>query len=215
MVLQQNQLNLIEYFTSGITAGTDEAGRGALAGPVVAAAVILPTKWHLPFLDDSKKLTPKKREELACAIKHIALAYGIGINWPKRIDQINILQASLEAMAKAITKLKLPLTTILIDGNITIPGRYLSSSSLSLAAQRAIVHGDALEPAISAASILAKTFRDHIMRRLHKCWPQYDFYSHKGYGTKKHFNALRAFGPCPMHRLSFNLQVVSEQHTLL
>ncbi len=213
--------------------GIDEAGRGCLAGPVVACAVSLPDNWHLPGLDDSKKLSPGKREILAQQIRAQALGFGLGIVWPGRIDAINILQATYEAMAKALLSLarvhgrnhgtmpRLP-ELALIDGNHVIPSDVLARVLLpalsaltkpadpperALAAtgfrQRCLVGGDAIVPAISAASIIAKVWRDHLMTALARRWPNYGFDIHKGYGTAAHLRALREYGPCPMHRLSF------------
>lgn len=198
---------------SGLIAGVDEAGRGCLAGPVVAAAVILPETAQLPGLADSKALSERQRDALAPLIRSTALAWGLGMVWPRRIDAINILQATFEAMSRAIACLArhtaLP-ELLLIDGNKTLPPevlrRALSRGGLSPSAlprQQAIVHGDATEAAISAASILAKTQRDKLMTVLDRRWPAYGFARHKGYGTADHYAALRAHGPCPQHRLTF------------
>lgn len=207
MVFQQNQL---EFFPSqnlqGLCAGTDEAGRGCLAGPVVAACVVLPQKWHLPNLTDSKKLSPAKREKLAAAIRMQAKAFAFGIVWPALIDKINILRASLLAMANAFCRLGKPVCHLYVDGCQFVPDSFFDFHGRpgQLPIQKTFVHGDSLIPAISAASILAKTFRDAIMLRLDKKWPQYGFARHKGYGTKFHYYAIRKFGPTPMHRLSFH-----------
>lgn len=198
---------------SGLIAGVDEAGRGCLAGPVVAAAVILPETAQLPGLADSKALSERQRDALAPLIRRTALAWGLGMVWPRRIDAINILQATFEAMSRAIACLgrhaALP-ELLLIDGNKTVPPealrRALSREGLapaSLPRQRAIVHGDATEAAISAASILAKTQRDKLMTVLDRRWPAYGFARHKGYGTADHYAALQTHGPCPQHRLTF------------
>lgn len=187
-----------------MAAGLDEAGRGCLAGPVVAAAVILPPWHNLDGLADSKALSPGKRENLAPQIKKHAIAWSIGVVWQKRIDEINILQATFEAMAKAVGQIKITPLILLVDGNRTIPGHVLSAfCQLPPAGQKAIVGGDAVVPAISAASIIAKTFRDRLMLALARKWPAYGFERHKGYGTKAHYEALREFGPCPFHRMSF------------
>ncbi|MBT8764230.1 ribonuclease HII [Desulfohalobiaceae bacterium Ax17] len=175
-------------------AGVDEAGRGCLAGPVVAAAVILPDNFFLPGLNDSKKLSPQKREKIAVEIKAQAKAWAVGLAWPKEIDRINILQATLVAMTRAVKNLKRPPGFLLIDGNQTIP--------LDVA-QKAIVGGDAQVPSISAASILAKTFRDHLMFHLDRRYPGYGFAKHKGYGTKEHRLAIKRLGPSPIHRKTF------------
>lgn len=198
------------------TIGVDEAGRGCLAGPVVAAAVLLPPRYDLPGLGDSKALKESQRLALAPAIRSCALAWGLGVAWQGEVDKINILQATFCAMSRALAVLRPASLTsltvaplLLIDGNKTIPDpvllRYLCKQNpgLALPRQRAIVDGDALEPCISAASILAKTFRDHIMDCLDKRYPVYGFAKHKGYGTKVHLKALVEHGPCPLHRLTF------------
>ena len=192
----------------GITAGVDEAGRGCLAGPVVAGAVILPASFDLPGLTDSKACTAKQRDTLAPRIKACAVSWGLGIVWPRRIDAINILQATFEAMSLAIRHLRTSPALLLIDGDKTVPEHVLARLwSLGHAGtpprQRAIIQGDATEPAISAASILAKTCRDRLMTSLDKRWPGYGFAVHKGYGTREHYEALRRLGPCPQHRLTF------------
>ncbi len=191
-----------------IVAGIDEAGRGCLAGPVVAAAVILPETFFLPGLADSKACTAKTRNALAPRIRECSLAWGLGLVWPGRIDAINILQASLEAMSKAVRCLCVAPTLLLVDGNKAIPRDVLSQSwrkahVLPLPAQHTIVGGDKTEPAISAASILAKTFRDHLMTHLSRRWPGYGFEAHKGYGTAAHFAALDRLGLSPLHRRTF------------
>ncbi len=176
-------------------AGIDEAGRGPLAGPVVAAAVIfssLPTKDL--GIKDSKTLTPSKRELLVFEIYKIASAVGVGVIWPEEIDLINIHRASLKAMEKAVSSLEVLPDYLLVDGSFPI------SSSIS---QRPIVSGDALSVSIAAASIIAKTTRDRIMDSYHGTFPQYNFLSNKGYGTKEHLDALKEFGPSPIHRRSF------------
>ena len=192
----------------GITAGVDEAGRGCLAGPVVAGAVILPASFDLPGLTDSKACTAKQRDTLAPRIRACAISWGLGIVWPRRIDAINILQATFEAMSLAIRHLRTSPALLLIDGDKTVPEHVLARLwSLGHAGtpprQRAIIQGDATEPAISAASILAKTCRDRLMTSLDKRWPGYGFAVHKGYGTREHYEALRRLGPCPQHRRTF------------
>ena len=179
-----------------IIAGIDEAGRGPLAGPVVAAAVILDPRHPIEGLADSKKLSEKKRESLAALIKKYALAYGIAQVDHQTIDQINILQASLLAMQRAVEQLAITPTLALIDGN--------HCPTLSCATQ-AIIRGDATVPAISAASILAKVARDQLMLDLDKHYPLYGFAQHKGYPTKLHRLAIQQHGPCAIHRLSFTL----------
>ncbi|MDO8314957.1 MAG: ribonuclease HII [Rugosibacter sp.] len=174
--------------------GVDEAGRGPLAGPVYAAAVILDPARPIDGLDDSKKLSEKKRERLALEIREKALAFGIAFATVEEIDQINILQATLLAMRRAVEALPLQPTHALIDGNrcpqLAIPSR-------------AIIGGDALEPAISAASILAKTTRDAEMLRIHAEYPHYALDRHKGYDTAAHRAALEMYGPAYFHRKSF------------
>ncbi len=192
--------------------GIDEVGRGCLAGPVVACAVILPDEFELKGLDDSKKLTPAQREKLAPLIKNMASAWSLGIVWPGRIDRINILQATFEAMAQALGRVLVhiqekPPYTVLVDGNKTIPDDKISSfcpdALCSQIRQKCVVKGDSLSPAISAASILAKVWRDNLMLHLARRWPGYGFEIHKGYGTKAHYEALEKLGPSPAHRLSF------------
>ncbi len=193
--------------------GIDEAGRGCLAGPVVAAAVILPKSCHIRDLDDSKKLNADDRESLALDIKTHA-HFGLGLVWQSEIDQINILQATFHAMSKAVKGLiwqyqrkhgKLPSSMLHIDGNKTIPSEILKNylPMQSGLRQEALIHGDALAAHISAASILAKTHRDNIMSILHSRFPQYNFAKHKGYGTKEHLEALESLGPCSLHRKTF------------
>ena len=183
-----------------IVAGVDEAGRGPLAGPVSVAAVILPENWLLPKLNDSKKLSAVKREQLYEEITKKAVAYGVGMRSPERIDEINIYQASKEAMIKAIHKVqkKLPLEYVLTDAmpmQLDIP-------------VMSIVKGDAKCYSISAASIIAKVTRDRIMRQWDEVYPQYGFAKHKGYGTAEHIAAIKEYGLCPLHRLSFVKNIV-------
>lgn len=176
-------------------AGIDEAGRGCLAGPVVAAAVIFPDKYFLPGLTDSKKLTSSKRKDLEKKIKNKALSWSLGLAWPREIEKINIHQATMLAMCRAIKKLQLKPAFLCIDGVHTLP--------LSSFAQKCIKHGDFLIPQISAASIIAKTFRDHLMFRLARRYPGYGFIQNKGYGTKFHIKSLQRLGPCSIHRFTF------------
>ena len=175
-------------------AGIDEAGRGPLAGPVVSAAVILPATFQDPDITDSKKLSPKKRERLFDKIYDRAISVGIGIVDPVEIDRINILQASLLAMAMAVENLKPQPDQLLIDGNFPIPSEL---------PQQSIIKGDALSISIAAASIVAKVSRDRLMQCYHEYYPQFDFPKHKGYPTKAHKEAIREFGFCPIHRRSF------------
>ena len=178
-----------------LIAGVDEVGRGPLAGPVVAAAVILPHDFDVLGIDDSKKLSPKKREELAEVIKEKALAWSIGWVGPERIDEINILEATKEAMTQAVQGLSLQPDHVLIDGNFTVRALALP--------QTAIVKGDANSTSIAAASILAKVTRDRYMEEMDAVYPGYAFASNKGYGTKAHYDGLKAQGPTPIHRKSF------------
>ncbi len=184
-----------EFVESGrIVAGVDEAGRGCLAGPVVAGAVILDENRPIHGLRDSKTLSEKRRNELFEQIREKALAYSVGITGAAEIDRINILQASLLAMEKAVLALRKKPDRVLIDGN--------SKTSLKIE-QKAIVKGDSKCASIAAASIVAKVTRDRIMTEIEKEYPGYGFSRHKGYPTKEHFGALRNLGPCPIHRKSF------------
>ncbi len=176
-------------------AGVDEAGRGPLAGPVYAAAVILDPARSIAGLNDSKKLSPARRERLAVQIRARALAWAVASATVEEIDRLNILQATLLAMQRACAGPQLPPQRILVDGNRLPPGLPCPA--------RTLVGGDALEPAISAASILAKTARDACCLALHAQYPQYGFDQHKGYGTALHLARLAEFGPCPVHRRSF------------
>ena len=174
--------------------GVDEAGRGPLAGPVCAAAVILPKGLELPGLNDSKKLTDKKRRELFPLIKEQAIAYGIGLASHEEIDEINILQATYLAMERAIAQLEGKADFALIDGN--------RAKDFGLPV-RTVVKGDSLSASIAAASILAKVTRDDIMLEMAETYPEYGFEIHKGYGTKAHYDALRLHGHSPIHRMTF------------
>jgi len=176
-------------------AGVDEVGRGALAGPLVAAAVILPRNLKIPGLNDSKKLSFQQREKLFPKIKKVAIAIGIGQVSHRIIDKINIGQANLLAMKKAVENLKVKPDYLLIDGE---------RNKVDLAiAQKGICKGDARCVSIAAASIIAKVTRDQIMIKYAKKYPQYFFEQHKGYGTQKHLEAIQRHGPCPIHRRSF------------
>jgi len=177
-----------------IICGVDEAGRGPLAGPVCAAAVILPKHLELPGLTDSKKLTDKKRRELFPLIQEQAVAYGIGFATEQEIDEINILQATFLAMQRALDQLAVKPDLALIDGN--------REKDFGLPV-KTVVKGDSLSANIAAASILAKVTRDNLMEEMAKEYPQYGFEIHKGYGTKAHYAALREFGACPIHRATF------------
>jgi len=190
--------DLLPFLESGrLECGCDEAGRGCLAGPVVAAAVILPLDFKLADLNDSKVLTEKKRDQLAPLIKSTALAWAIGVVDHKEIDEINILNASFLAMHRAIAKLELKPEFLLIDGNRFNP--YIGIS------HTCIIKGDGKYLSIAAASVLAKTHRDEIMQALHFAHPQYAWDTNKGYPTKKHREAISKTGASPYHRMSFTL----------
>jgi ribonuclease HII len=182
--------------TSGfaVVAGVDEAGRGPLAGPVVSAAVILPEDMPVSGINDSKKLTPRKRETLYHEIHRHAVAIGVGIVDPDEIDRINILQASLAAMALSVKNLERNPDFLLIDGQFCIPMNL---------PQQAIVKGDSKSISIAAASIIAKVTRDAIMDAYAEQYPEFDFATNKGYPTKSHREAIRKFGCCPIHRRTF------------
>lgn len=188
-----------------LIAGVDEVGRGPLAGPVVAAAVVFPLGVFIPGVTDSKQLTARQRQALFPIVKKKALAFGLGLVWPDEIDRINILQASLKAMADAVSRLPLTPDLILVDGDRPLPG---------FAPQRCLIGGDRLSHAIGAASVLAKVIRDKLMESWHFRFPQYHFYRNKGYGTREHLEALRRFGPCPLHRLSFRGTIADERSPL-
>jgi len=180
----------------GITliAGIDEAGRGPLAGPVVAAAVILPEHFDLPGLTDSKKLSAKKREQLFTPIRQQALAVGVGFAHADEVDEINILQATLKSMCQAVSRLKIAPQHLLIDGITPVP---LSCE------QQTIKKGDSRSLSIAAASVIAKVVRDRMMVVYDRHYPQYGFAGHKGYGSAKHRALIAEHGPCPLHRKSF------------
>ena len=185
-----------EAFAQGLqpVCGVDEAGRGPLAGPVCAAAVILPPELIIPGLNDSKKLTDKKRRELYDVIVSRAISYGIAFASEQEIDELNILQATFLAMERAMAQLAPTPALALIDGNRT------RDFGLPV---RTIVRGDGLSASIAAASILAKVTRDRYMEELDAQYPQYGFAVHKGYGTRRHYDALREYGPSPVHRTTF------------
>jgi ribonuclease HII len=180
-----------------LVAGVDEVGRGPLAGPVVAACVILPKNVLLTEVDDSKKLTKIKREKLFDQIMDEAIGVGIGIVCEKTIDRLNILNASLRAMLKAVKELKTSPQFVLVDGNQKIPNLLFP--------QMPIVKGDSKSISIASASIVAKVTRDRIMVNYHKKYPQFCFADNKGYCTKSHLEALKTFGPCQIHRRSFKI----------
>ena len=192
------QLALLESELSirGFTfiAGVDEVGRGCLAGPVVAGAVILPSGCVLPGLDDSKRVDAEARTRLAEQIHRRAVAVGIGVVEARQIDADNILRASLEAMRRAVCALEPPADVLLVDA-VRVPGVRMP--------QLPVVHGDALSLSIAAGSIVAKVHRDRLLDELGRRHPVYGFEAHKGYGTPEHWEALRLFGPCPEHRMTF------------
>ena len=174
--------------------GVDEAGRGPMAGPLVVGGVIFPEDFYDERINDSKKLSAKKREELFDIIKEEAVSVGIGMASPERIDEINILQATYEAMRQAIANLSIK-PELLLNDAVMIPGVDIK--------QVPIIKGDAKSISIGAASIMAKVYRDHMMEEYDKVFPGYDFASNKGYGSKEHIEALHRLGPCPIHRCSF------------
>ena len=182
------------YAAVSLICGVDEAGRGPLAGPVVAGAVILPRDCEILRLNDSKKLSEKRREELFLEIRDKAVAWSVGIASPEEIDRINILQATYQAMREAIASLKEE-PGLLLNDAVTIPGVEIP--------QIPIVKGDAKSVSIAAARIMAKVTRDHMMTAYDRIYPEYGFAKHKGYGTAAHIAALREHGPCPIHRRSF------------
>ena len=185
------------YYEGKIEAGCDEAGRGCLAGSVYAAAVILPPDYHNELLNDSKQLTEKRRYALREGIERDAVAWAVGIVTPEEIDKVNILNASILAMHRALDQLKVRPEAIIVDGNRFKPYNDLPHTT--------IVKGDGKYLSIAAASILAKTYRDDYMDKLAEEYPQYDWHGNKGYPTRKHRDAIRQFGPTPYHRRTFNL----------
>lgn len=199
LIEERKRLEQMKEFESGYEAhillcGIDEAGRGPLAGPVVAGAVILPVDCEILFLNDSKKLSEKRREALFEEVAEKAVSYGVGIVNPGVIDEINILQATYEAMRQAISKLEVK-PDVLLNDAVRIPDVDIE--------QIPIVKGDAKSVSIAAASIMAKVTRDHMMIEYDKLYPEYGFAKHKGYGTAAHIAALKEYGPCPIHRRSF------------
>lgn len=185
------------YYEGMVEAGCDEAGRGCLAGSVFAAAVILPPDYHNELLNDSKQLTEKRRYALREAIQRDAVAWAVGVVTPEEIDNINILNASILAMHRALDQLAVRPEAVIVDGNRFKPYGNVPFST--------IVKGDGKYLSIAAASILAKTYRDDYMGKLAEEYPQYDWKSNKGYPTKKHRDAIRKFGTTPYHRRTFNL----------
>ncbi|WP_038069287.1 MULTISPECIES: ribonuclease HII [Thermoanaerobacterium] len=194
----ENELYNSDYKLIG---GIDEVGRGPLAGPVVAGCVILPKQSLIPDIDDSKKLSEAKRELLSEIIKKKAISYGIGIIDNERIDRINILNSTYEAMKMAISNLNIKADFLLVDA-ISIPDIDI--------AQMSIVKGDAKSISIAAASIIAKVTRDNLMKKYDEIYPQYGFYKNKGYGTKEHIEAIKKYGPCPIHRKTFLKNILGD-----
>ena len=192
------------YSGFSLEAGTDEAGRGCLSGPVVAAAVILPKEFTHPFLNDPKQLSEKKREELRPFIEENAIAYGVSFVWQDEVDKINVLQASITGMHRSIGLLQVQPEFIIVDGN--------KFSSYKEIPYKTIVKGDAKYQSIAAASVLAKTYRDAYMEKIHKEFPMYNWKKNKGYPTKEHRDAIREFGVTKYHRKTFKL--LPEQLTL-
>ena len=188
-----------EYESHGWICGIDEVGRGPLCGPVVASAVILPKDCQILYLNDSKKLSEKKREELYDVIMEQAIAVGVGMASPQRIDEINILQATYEAMRQAISDLKVK-PAVLLNDAVTIPEVEIP--------QIPIIKGDAKSVSIAAASIIAKVTRDRMMVEYDRIYPGYDLASNKGYGTKVHMEALKTVGPCEIHRRTFIKNII-------
>ena len=176
-------------------AGVDEAGRGPLAGPVVAAAVVLDARCGWEGMNDSKQLSPEARETMFARVLQQARAFSWAVVGPRAIDALNIRRASLEAMRRAVAQLALTPDLVLVDGNDRVPGLGLP--------QQSVIAGDAHLLSVAAASVVAKVVRDHIMERLDHVWPDYGFARHKGYGTPEHLAALGRLGPCPLHRFSF------------
>jgi len=198
----QQELNLVHFDDAmrqmghQVIAGVDEAGRGPLAGPVVAAACILPEGRYVAGVNDSKQLTPQQRRELYARLTEDSeIVFGVGVVEAVIIDQINILQATLRAMIAAVALLRVKPDVLLIDGN------HVPKTDIPM---KAIVEGDSKSQSIAAASIIAKETRDKMMCDFDKMWPEYGFAQHKGYGTKMHLEALQKYGPCPIHRRSFD-----------
>lgn len=193
---------LARFPTNRTVCGVDEAGRGCLAGPVVAAAVILPKKFTHEFLNDSKQLTKEQRDELRPIIEKNAVCYSVGIIDNNLIDEVNILQATFLAMHQAIDNLKKSPTLLIIDGN-----RFKTYKTIK---HKTIIKGDGIYMEIAAASVLAKTYRDELMVKLHEQFPQYNWQQNKGYATLEHREAIKAHGDCMYHRQSFRLNYFEE-----
>ena len=188
-----------QHADAGLICGIDEVGRGPLAGPVVAGAVILPADLRIPYINDSKKLSPARREELSALIREKAVAFSLGMSSAERIDEINILQATYEAMREAVASLSV-CPDMLFNDAVTIPGISIP--------QLPIIGGDGKSMSIAAASIVAKVFRDEMMVEFDRIYPGYGFASNKGYGTADHIKAIKELGPCPIHRKSFIKNII-------
>ena len=193
------------YYEGKIEAGCDEAGRGCLAGSVYAAAVIFPEDYQNDELNDSKQLTARRRQQLRDIIQRDAVAWAVGVVSPEEIDRINILNASILAMHRALDQLQVRPEAIIVDGNRFKPYRTMVEGTAVSIPHTTIVKGDGKYLSIAAASILAKTYRDDYMDELAKQYPQYDWLSNKGYPTKKHREAIRQYGITPYHRKTFNM----------
>lgn len=193
------------YYEGKIEAGCDEAGRGCLAGSVYAAAVIFPADYQNDDLNDSKQLSDRRRKQLRAIIERDAVAWAVGVVTPEEIDRINILNASILAMHRALDQLQVRPEAIIVDGNRFKPYRPVVNGSPVIIPHTTIVKGDGKYLSIAAASILAKTYRDDYMDRLAEEYPQYDWLSNKGYPTKKHREAIRQYGITPYHRKTFNM----------
>ncbi|QNM84435.1 ribonuclease HII [Polaribacter pectinis] len=187
----------LNYSGFSLEAGTDEAGRGCLSGPVVAAAVILPEGFSHPFLNDSKQLSKKRRDELRPFIEENAIAFGVSFVWQQEVDKINVLQASITGMHRSIEALKIAPEFIIVDGN-----KFKNYKEIP---HETIVKGDAKFMSIAAASVLAKTYRDEYMAKIHQEFPMYNWAKNKGYPTKEHRSAIREFGATDYHRKTFKL----------
>ena len=201
--LQEMKFFERKYADCSAICGIDEAGRGPLAGPVVAGAVILPKDCQILYLNDSKQVSASRRDELFDEIREMAVASAVGIVSPQRIDEINILQATYEAMRQAVAQLPQE-PDIFLNDAVIIPG-------ISEEKQIKIIKGDAKSVSIAAASILAKVTRDHMMMEYDKIYPEYGFAKHKGYGTKMHNEAILTYGPCPIHRRTFLKKLLGEE----
>lgn len=199
--IRQMRIYEDKYSDYEFICGVDEVGRGPLAGPVFTAAVILPKDCEILYINDSKKLSEKKREELFLEISEKAVAIGIGSCTPEEIDEFNIKQATRKAMLRAVENLDVKPGVVLVDAE-TITGLDIH--------QVPIIKGDAKSVSIAAASIIAKVTRDHLMEEYDRIYPQYGFASNKGYGSAAHMNAIREFGPCPIHRKSFIQNIISQ-----